>query len=124
MFSSNHFINSLIIIFLNIVKDKNEEAFSYLLLSLINYRNSIEFLPLVREKIKIHLPSHLTWYDSCFDSVMDQELPILNPSDVNHILMDAGLKDFKINDDIIEVGSNSRLYLQKHFNLISNEELN
>lgn len=55
---------------------------------------------------------------------MGQELPILNPSDVNHILMDAGLKDFRINNDTIEVGSNSRLYLQKHFNLISNEELN
>ena len=55
---------------------------------------------------------------------MSQELPILNPSDVNHILMDAGLKDFRINNDTIEVGSDSRLYLQKHFNLISNEELN
>lgn len=125
MFHKDLFTNSLIIIVLNICKTRNEEALSYFILLLISMER-LDLLESIRTSMSNVLPLSIFWFDTCIDSIMREEGVLLSYEDINHILLDAGLTDYKVCEGEVQVGKDSFSYLRKH-NITSvtyNEELN
>lgn len=86
----------------------------------------LDLLESIRTAMSNVLPLSVFWFDVCIDSIMREEGVLISSEDINHILLDAGLTDYKISEGEIQAGKDSFSYLRKH-NITSvtyNEELN